>query len=45
MIGKILDAIIIGVTWSFYIIICFIWLILITPVFYHLVKFVTGLFK
>ena len=45
MIEKFLDLLIIAVTWIFYALVVFIWIILVMPVLYYLVKFILGLFK
>jgi hypothetical protein len=45
MIDKLLDAIIAAAIWGFYAVTGLLWLMLVLPIFYHLVKFITGLFK
>ena len=43
MIGKLLDTIIAATIWFFYAITGLLWLMLILPIFYHLVKFIMKL--
>ena len=43
MIGKLLDAIIVATIWFFYVAVGFLWLMLVIPIFYHLVKFIMKL--
>ena len=43
MIGKLLDTIIAGTIWVFYAITALLWLMLVLPIFYHLVKFIMKL--
>ena len=45
MIEKFLDLLIIAVTWIFYALVVFVWIILVMPVLYYLVKLILGLFK
>ena len=43
MIDKLLDALIATAAWFFYIAVGFLWVMLILPIFYHLVKFIMKL--
>lgn len=43
MIGKLLDAIIAAAIWFFYAVTALLWLMLVLPIFYHLVKFIMKL--
>jgi hypothetical protein len=45
MIDKVLDLLIAGFTWIFYALVGLLWLMLVLPIFYHLVKFILRLFK
>jgi len=43
MIDKLLDALIATFTWFFYVAVGLLWLMLVLPIFYHLVKFIMKL--
>ena len=43
MIDRLLDAIIAAAIWAFYVAVGFLWLMLVIPIFYHLVKFIMKL--
>jgi hypothetical protein len=45
MIDKVLDLLIAGFTWIFYVLVGLLWIMLVTPLIYHLIKFIVGLFK
>jgi hypothetical protein len=40
MIDKLLDALIAAAVWFFYVAVGLLWLMLILPIFYHIVKFI-----
>jgi hypothetical protein len=45
MIDKVLDLLIAGFTWIFYVLVGLLWVMLVTPLLYHLIKFILRLFK
>jgi hypothetical protein len=45
MIDKVLDLLIAGFTWIFYALVGLLWVMLATPLLYHLIKFILRLFK